>query len=745
MTQDELAGKSGLGVRSIRAIETGRVERPRSATVRVLADALGLSGIERDRFHDATGAEDEAVPSPEGPPTDRPVPAQLPPDVVGFAGREDHVRHLLDLLRDPPTASKTSTVVISAIAGTAGVGKTALAVHWGHRVRRSFPDGQLYVNLRGFGPGAVMSADRAVRILLDALGVPAERMPAQFDAQVGLYRSLLSGRRVLVLLDNARDADQVRPLLPGAPGCVVIVTSRNDLAGLVAQAGARPIRLDVLTTGEARDLLIRRLGHDRVAAEPAALTEIIDRCGRLPLALAVVAARAAGHPETPLSDVAAQLRESGLRGLAGDDAASDPGTVFGWSYLALRPGAARMFRLMGLHPGPDISLPAAASLAAAPVAEVRAWLTELTSAHLLTELQPGRYAMHDLLRVYAAELARMADSENEQQQAIRRAVDHYLRTAHPACLLLNPARPPITLPATDPRVTPEPLPDYDRALAWFTAEHAVLLAAFGLAAAHGLNVHAWQLAWAVATYLSRRGHWQEYVAIQNEALRCARHADDLDGQAQVHMQLGSAYIHTERYEEAMVQLRSALDIAVALGRRTDEAHALTGVGVALERLGRYREALDHDLRALAIYRTSDDRHGLARAMNNVAWDYVTLDQHERAVEYGEEALALFTEIGGRMGQASALNSLGNCHHHLGDHRRGVERYGQALAIARELGDRYLEADTLADLMAPLQAIGDLDAARDSGEKSLAIFQQLGHSEADTVRARLAALAAETPQ
>ena len=306
-----------------------------------------------------------------------------------------------------------AAVVIVAIDGMAGVGKTALAVHWAHRVAALFPGGQLYVNLRGFDPNrSPVTPDEAVRGFLDALDVPPERVPATLEAQVGLYRSLLAGRRVLVLLDNASDAGQVRPLLPGAPGCVAVVTSRDQLAGLVTTAGAHPMTLDLPSADEARELLERRLGAARVAAESAAADEIIALCARLPLALAIVATRAATQPGLPLATLAAELRAAagGLAEFTDPDLASDVRAVFSWSYRQLSPAAARLFRLLGMHPGPDIGLPAAASLAGQPAAEVRPLLTELARAHLI-ERAAGRYAFHDLLRAYAAELALALDPD----------------------------------------------------------------------------------------------------------------------------------------------------------------------------------------------------------------------------------------------------------------------------------------------------------------------------------------------
>ncbi|MER5748658.1 NB-ARC domain-containing protein [Streptomyces sp. NPDC002088] len=332
-----------------------------------------------------------------------PAPAQLPHDLPLFTGRQAE----LDDLLPPPTGAGqlAETVLISAIGGMAGVGKTVLAVHWAHQVADRFPDGQLYVNLRGFDPsGAIMEPGDAVRGFLDALGVPPERVPHGLDAQAALYRSVLAGRRFLVLLDNARDTDQVRPLLPGTPGCLTIVTSRNELSGLVAAHGARSLTLRS-TPSRQRAFLVRRLGAERIAAEPGAADEITRLCAGLPLALACVAARAAVHPGFPLEAVAAELREAHgrLDAFTRSDTSADVGTVFSWSSRAVPAEAARLFRLLALHPGPDFSVPAAAALAGLPVRRVRPLLAELSGVHLVNESAPGRYAFHDLLRAHAAE------------------------------------------------------------------------------------------------------------------------------------------------------------------------------------------------------------------------------------------------------------------------------------------------------------------------------------------------------
>jgi hypothetical protein len=438
MTQEQLATTSGTGLRTIRNIESGRIIRPRPSTVRLLADAFELHGGERDRFYryafleghqpaevlhesQSVDGEGSAVTSPLLLSVHQP-PRQLPADTAGFTGRGPE---LLELGRLLSQSGRPPAVVISAIAGTAGTGKTTLAVHWAHRVAGRFPDGQLYVNLRGFHPtGTPVTPAEAIRGFLDALGIPPQRIPTSLDAQAALYRSLLAERRMLIVLDNAACSEQVRPLLPASPTCLVLVTSRHHLTSLTVLEAAHPITLDLLSTTEARQLLAQRLGADRVEAEPHAVEQIITGCARLPLALAIVAARAATHPRFPLATIAVQLRQtrSRLDALTGDEPATDLRAVFSWSYHTLSAEAARLFRLAGLHPGPDISTPAVASLAGLPPPHVPPLLAELTGAHLLTEHTPGRYSLHDLLRAYATEQAHHHDSEKQHHAATTRVV-----------------------------------------------------------------------------------------------------------------------------------------------------------------------------------------------------------------------------------------------------------------------------------------------------------------------------------
>jgi tetratricopeptide (TPR) repeat protein len=683
---------------------------------------------------DAEPVRQASTGSPEGDRRVLVVPHQLPAAVRHFAGREDELAALSGLLEQ-----SGGTVVISAIGGTAGIGKTALAVYWAHQVADRFPDGQLYVNLRGFDPdGSVMDPAEAVRRFLDALGVPATRIPADLDAQAALYRSYLVDRQILVVLDNARDTAQVRRLLPGAPGCLVLVTSRNQLTGLVAAESAHPITLDLLSLAEARELLARRLGSDRVAAEPEAVEGIIARCARLPLALAIVAARAATHPRLPLHTLADELRDSAdrLDTLITDDPYTGVRAVFSWSYRALSPAAARLFRLLGLHPGPSISTAAAASLAALPVPQVRTLLAELTRAHLVVEPTPGRYTFHDLLRAYAAELAASVDSDDERHAATHRILDHYLHTAYAAARLLDPARHPITLTPPQPGVTPEHPADLGQALDWFTVEHAVLLAAVDHASTTGFDTHTWQLASTLWTFLDRRGHWHDQVAAQQAAVSAAQRLADPAVQAGAYRHLAHAYTRLGRFDDAHTQLRHALDLATQSGNLVGQANTHHTLAVMWEQQGRHAQALDHAQQALDLSRTAGHQSGQAYALNAAGWYHGLLGDHQQALAACQQALTLFQELEDRDGQAATWDSLGYAYHHLGHHSQAITCYQHALDLYRDLGDRYYEATILTHLGDTHDAASNPQAARAAWQQALTILDQLDNPDAGQVRAKL---------
>ncbi|GIH08302.1 SARP family transcriptional regulator [Rhizocola hellebori] len=700
------------------------------AAFRRLRDALGkeLGVGPSSKLRDLEAAivrQDTAIDAP-APAGQWLVAAQLPSAVPTFAGRDAAMSTLDDL------AGNGGVIVVS---GTAGVGKTTLAVHWAHRNAARFPDGQLYVNLRGFDPAdSAVEPQWALHGFLEALGVPAARMPSDLDGLVNLYRTMVAGRRLLVLLDNAREAGHVRPLLPAAPGCLAIVTSRDQLIPLVAAESAQPLRLDLLSLHEARDMLTLRLGQRRVAAEPAATEAIVDRCARLPLALAIVAARAATHPGFTLAEVAAQLRDLDAFD-AGDDA-TDVRAVFSWSCRTLSPAAARLFRLLSRHPGPDISGRAAASLAAVPPGRIRPLLTELTRANLLTEHAYGRYSFHDLLRAYAADLAEQADSPGDRRAAMHRFLDYCLHTAHAADLALHPHFSRIAMETPQEGASPEHPRNRSEAEAWFTAEVAVLLAAVALAARCGFERHAWRLAWCLAGFLHRQGYWQDWLGTEHTALAAASRIADTAGQGHAHRNLALVCSRLGRFDEASEHLRRALDHFTACDDLAGQAHTYLGLGQVTERQGLYRDALDQSRQALTLFERAGCLPGRAYTLNAVGWQEGLLGDYHRAIELCEEALKLLVEVDDVQGQADTWDSLGYAHHQLGDHRRAIECYEHALEHFAQVNDQYGEASTYANIGGSQQAVGDGEAARAALSRALSILDTLGHADADRIRAEL---------
>ena len=677
------------------------------------------------------------------------VPAQLPLAVAAFTGRTRELAWLDGLLGAGAGAGEAGageeappTVVISAVSGTAGVGKTALAVRWAHRVAARFPDGQLYVNLRGFDPaGPMLDPGEALRGFLTALGTPAERIPAGQAAQAALYRSLLAGQRVLVLLDNAHDVEQVRPLLPGSPGCLVLVTSRDQLTSLLAIEGARPLTIDLLSAEEARDLVVQRLGAVRTAAEPEAVDEIVARCAGLPLALAIACARAAANPDFPLAKLAGELRDVAgpLDAFDGGDLATDLRAVFSWSYRRLDGAAARLFRLLSLHPGPEIAVFAAASLAGLPVTRTRPLLAALIDAHLLTERTIGRFSFHDLLRAYAGELAEEAEAESDRHAALHRLLDHYAHTAHRAAELVHPPSDPVTLPPPRPGVALAELSDRPGALAWLGAEYQALMAAIDRAADAGFDAYVCRLALIMWDFQDRQGRWHELDATMGAALAAAYRIADRDAQARIHRRAAVASRRLDRGEDAERHLRQALDLYRELEDREGQARIVYSLAVLFDRQGRHGEALHRARQALALNRAIGDRRGEATAMNGVGWCLGRVGDFEQAVVFCRQALEIHQEIGDYDGQAESLDSLGYAYHHLGDHRRAVAAYEGALRLFRQGADRYNVAQVLGHIGDAQLAAGATDEARAAWRDALAILHELGHPDAGPMRAKLDAL------
>jgi DNA-binding SARP family transcriptional activator/tetratricopeptide (TPR) repeat protein len=666
-----------------------------------------------------------------------PLPAQLPLDAQGFSGRHDELRALHDML---PAARGAETVPVAVISGTAGVGKTALAIRFGHQVAKHFPDGQLYINLRGRDPGRPpMEPIEALGILLISFGMPPHRLTSSAEERAALFRSLVDGKRILAVLDNASSAAQVRSLLPGSPDCLVVVTSRNQMAGLVAAEGAALISLDVLSDDEAREMLARRLGRERVAAEPQAANEIIAACAGLPLALSIAVGRAtAGRAKRPLAQLATELRDARNRldALEEGDAATDVRAVLSWSYDQLSPAAARMFRLLGLHPGPDISLSAAASLAGISRAEAGTALRELTRTHMAAEHLPGRFTFHDLLRVYATDQAERHDPEPERSAAVQRMLDHYLHTAMAASQRFSPFRSPLRLATPQPGVLPAEMADKDQAMAWFDAEAPVLLTLIEYASANGFDTHAWQIPWTLGPFFHRRGRWRSYAASQRTALAAAQRLDDTLALAHAHHLLGHAQLQMSDYSSAEPNFRRALDLFRELQDRANEAVVLNGLGGMLEKQERYPEALAVALDALRMLKAAGHWWTQATLENGVGWLYAHLGQYDDALSHCQRALSLHRESGHRGGAADTLDSLGYVYLHLGDLDQAQAHYLQAIDAYREIGAPFGEGNSLAGLGDVLLRAGDPDAARTLYLQGAAILDALPHPLADVIRGKL---------
>jgi tetratricopeptide (TPR) repeat protein len=627
---------------------------------------------------------------------------------------------------------------IAVVSGTAGIGKTTLAVHWARRAAARFPDGQLFASLHGFGAaGTAADPGDVLRGFLEALGLPPASIPADQAGRVALYRSTLAGQQLLVVLDDARDARQVRPLLPGAPGCAVIITSRSRLTGLVAAEGARSLTLDVLSPAEARDLLRTRLGAGRVSRELAAADAIITRCARLPLALTVAAARVT-TTGLPLEAIAGELRASApaLDAFDSGDPATDVRSVLSWSYQALSAGAARLFRLLGLHPGPDWPVAAAASLAAAGPGPARRLLAELAGAHLLAEHRPGRYTCHDLLRAYAAEQVQAADRAADRSAAIRRLADHFLGSAHRAVLLIEPHTDPLDLPPAAPGTELAEAATVADAMAWLAAEQAGILAMVRLAAATGLTRHAWQLAWLASSALLRGGAWAEHALVQEIARHAARQAGDVSGQAHAAHALALGYARSGRFAAADPLFAEAMALFESAGDRIGQAGVHSILTWIAEHHDRLADALGHATRALELYEAAG-RGAVATALNDVGFCHARLGHYEQARQFCQRGLDLARASGERNCAAAALDSLGLVHDGLGQHGLAVACYQQAADCYRDLGDRFNEADTLVSLGDSEQRAGQLAAARTRWAGALVILDEIGHPDAGRVRSRLA--------
>jgi len=735
LTQEELSKRSGLSVRAIGNLER-LAAKPHARSVRLIVAALGLPADAADDLVTRSRAARDGSPAevPDRGRSTAAVPRQLPAAVAHFAGRAAELATLERAAAGGPGVP----VVILAIGGMAGVGKTALALHWAHRAARRFPDGQLYVNLRGYDQSAEPAdAAEVISRLLGSLGLAPDAIPAGLEGREALYRSVLADRRVLVMADNARDAAQVRPLLPGAPGSLLLVTTRSPLTGLAAADGGCVVNLDVPDPHEAAELLSARLGADRIDAEPEAAAELIRLCGQLPLALAIAAARAAASGWS-LATLAAELADETRRlgSLRLGEAAADVKAVFSWSYRHLSPAAARMFRLLGIHPGPDISVAAAASLAGLPPPEAASALRVLVDVALATERVPRRHSLHDLVRSYAAEQARAEDTPAERREAAERVLEHYLRSANSAARVLGTGCDILALGPPPPGVTPDAIRDGGQAMAWFGAEHKTLLPAIRLATELGFADHVQQLPQVFAPYLEGAGHWHDLAAAHQLAVTCAEQLNDLAGQAQAYRNLGHSRIRLGQVSQARTHLTRSVALARQLGDGVAEAYAHLGLAIACECEGQIAESLSSSKRALDLAETSGDLVLQAKASNYAGYDYARLGDLSQALAYCEHALELHRQVSQPWLEANTWDSLGYIYHHLGNPQRSVGSYARAIGLFGEVGNRYSSARTLVRLGDVYLAAADADGARSSWQRALTIFDELASPDASETRRRL---------
>jgi len=634
-----------------------------------------------------------------------------------------------------------TTVVIRAIGGAAGIGKTTFAIHWAYQIADRFPDGQLYVNLRGFEPtGQIMSPAEALRSLLTGLGIPAGQIPDELDARAALYRSVTAGQRLLVVLDNARDVEQVDPLLPGSPGCLVIVTSRNRLSELSVTHSAHLLTLDLLPAADVRDFLGRRIGAARLAAEPGAVDEIVAYCGGLPLALAIVAARAVAQPTFPLGTFADELRSThgSLDAFAGPGAPINARTVFSWSYHALTPPAATLFRLLGVHPGPDIDAAAAVSLNGTSVRETRECLAELQRAHLVTERVPGRYQCHDLLRAYATELVN--EDPAARDAARLRLTDHYLRSAMHASLVYTPSRTPNAPPPAPPGVRPVEVADTPAALAWFVAEEAVLLNMVAAAQRWGLDIHVWKLIWAISPYVQARLPNAAGISLAEAAVEAARRSGDRTAYARTLNGLALAVGPFAEFRERNIDvLRQSLAVFTEIGDLSGQARVHVHLVISLEPENPLAARFHAD-RALAIYGTLGDPLGRAHAGHASALAHLAAGDNRLALDQARHLLDRPPENAPAELILGFWNVMARAHRALGELTEAMTWCQVMLDSMRSRDERNSEAMVL-DLLGDLQLEADDPmAARLSWRQALHAVRGLDHPLAESIRAKLSGLA-----
>lgn len=700
---------------------------------KVLIDELGAEpGPELRQLHQQILRADRALAAPEpepaaaaAAPAKTLIPCELPARVRNFTGRSGELRALSELLNEPG-AETPGTVVISAIGGTAGVGKTALAVQWAHQVIERFPDGQLYVNLRGYDPGQPMPPGDALARLLRSLGASGQDIPADEDERAARYRSMLTGKRMLIILDNAGSVDQVRPLIPGSPSCTVLVTSRDTLPGLVARDGAKRLDLDLLSLDDAVGLLRALIGAP-VDGDPDAAARLAHQCCRLPLALRVAAELAASRPAAQLGELTVELADQQQRlDLLdpGGDSRTAVRAVFSWSCRNLDASTARTFCLLSLHPGPDFEPYAAAALTSRTLGQARQAIDVLARAHLIQPAGEGRYAMHDLLRAYARELTVSQNSEQDRRAALTRLFDYYLHAAAAMTNTLSPADRDLPSGSFPPPASFPSAADPAQARAYLDRERPNLAAVVSHAAEHGWPGHATRLAFTLHPYLAFEYAF-EALTIQGHALRAARATGDRSAEAEALCSLGSIDFWQGRQQEAVNRLHRALALFRQAGNRGAEAEVLSDLGIVGLQQGHYQTAAGHLQQALARYRETGNRSAEARVLSNLGRAAQRLGDYPRAVAHYHQALAMSRETGDRIGEAYTLVRLSVIDLREIRYPQAVVRLNQALALFRVTRHRAGEAQALSSLGQVSLRQGRHRQATDCFQQALTLFQNMG--------------------
>ncbi|WP_379528579.1 ATP-binding protein [Nonomuraea purpurea] len=695
LTQEQLAERSGLNVRTIRRLEAGELRRPRSTSLKLLVEALGLSPDEQALLT-AGGTSQSARPS-------RTIPRQLPADVAAFVGRTRELAVLDD----------SGTVVIAAIDGMAGVGKTALAVHAAHQLAPRFPDGALFVDLHGYTQGVAPTGpgDTLARVL-DVLGVPGESIPRHPDDRAALYRSVLAGRKMLIVLDNAADEAQVRPLLPGGGGSMALVTSRRRLVGLDE---ARTVSVDVLPLPDAIALFTATAGEDRVEGVPEeTLAEVVRRCGLLPLAIRLAAARLRTHPAWSVPHLLERLPEHLTDAHAGQHSIT---AALDLSYRELEEEVRRAYRLLGSHPGTDIAPDAAAALFARSVARTDRLLDQLLEVHLLQEPVPGRYRFHDLIRAHAASVEPDAD----RRAALNRLLDHYSQTASAVMDRLYPYQADMR-----PRLPSASVPDVADPDAWLDAELANLLALARHAAEGGFPHHVRHLSATLHRCLRTRGRYTDAETLHKRALATATAAADRTAEMEALIGLGEIRRLQGRYEAGTEYITRALDIARATGHRPGELQARNCLGMLGGHSGQYAQALGHQARALAIARTIGHSTGELDALIGSGNLHRIMGDHEQGAANLALALDLARSIGHRTSESVALLGLGHVHVERGEYERAAGCFTQALALAYGAGHRVSELDSLIGLGHLYRIQRRYEQAHDCYRQALDLAREIGN-------------------